>query len=72
MKSKVLKEKIVKEKLVFGRTFTDHMLQIEWTQSEGWKEPLIKPYGPLALNPSASVFHYATEVEKESSSVYFY
>lgn len=58
------KEKIAKEKLVFGKTFTDHMIQVEWSRAEGWKDPLIKPYGPLHLNPSSSVFHYATEVQE--------
>lgn len=62
IKSETPKEKTAKEKLVFGRTFTDHMIQVEWNRSEGWKDPLIKPYGPLSLNPSASVFHYAIEV----------
>jgi branched-subunit amino acid aminotransferase/4-amino-4-deoxychorismate lyase len=46
---------------VFGKTFTDYMMYAEW-DSEGWSRPVIKPYGPLSLNPSASVFHYATEV----------
>ena len=52
---------------MFGRTFKDHMFQVEWGRSEGWKEPTIKPYGPLSLNPSASVFHYATEVARLGS-----
>lgn len=60
--SKNLKEKISKEKLVFGKTFTDHMMTVEWTKTSGWSAPTIKPYGPISLNPSSSVFHYATEV----------
>ena len=57
------KKKVPKDKLVFGRTFTDHMFSVEWSKElGGWGDPLIKPYGPLSLNPSASVFHYATEV----------
>lgn len=62
MKTERPREKIDKDKLVFGKTFTDHMIEIEWTQAGGWNNPLIKPFGPLLLNPSASVFHYATEV----------
>ena len=39
------------------------MFSVEWSKElGGWGDPLIKPYGPLSLNPSASVFHYATEV----------
>ncbi|EMD41684.1 hypothetical protein CERSUDRAFT_79323 [Gelatoporia subvermispora B] len=45
--------------LVFGHTFTDHMLTIPWNASSGWGAPKIQPYGPLSLEPSATVFHYA-------------
>lgn len=50
------------DKLVFGQTFTDHMLAIEWTKEKGWDTPVIKPYGPLSLDPSSCVFHYAFEL----------
>ncbi|KAI9839883.1 MAG: Mitochondrial branched-chain amino acid (BCAA) aminotransferase [Sarea resinae] len=49
------------EQLVFGRTFTDHMLSIEWTASEGWLAPRITPYQNLSLDPATCVFHYAFE-----------
>ncbi|KAJ2611088.1 branched-chain-amino-acid transaminase bat2 [Coemansia sp. RSA 1365] len=52
---------VPKEELVFGHVFTDHMLTVEWTAKHGWGIPLIKPYGPLVLDPSCSVFHYAFE-----------
>ncbi|KAJ2779890.1 branched-chain-amino-acid transaminase bat2 [Coemansia javaensis] len=52
---------VPKEDLVFGHTFTDHMLAVEWTARDGWHRPQIKPYGPLQLDPSCSVFHYAFE-----------
>ncbi|GAA6005063.1 hypothetical protein JCM10207_008499 [Rhodosporidiobolus poonsookiae] len=45
--------------LVFGQTFTDHMLTVPWSVTDGWGVPTIKPYGPLALDPSATVLHYA-------------
>ncbi|KAF7339679.1 Branched-chain-amino-acid aminotransferase [Mycena sanguinolenta] len=45
--------------LVFGHTFTDHMLTIPWNAVSGWGTPEIKPYGPLSLEPSATVLHYA-------------
>uniref|UniRef100_A0A060T3E4 Branched-chain-amino-acid aminotransferase n=1 Tax=Blastobotrys adeninivorans TaxID=409370 RepID=A0A060T3E4_BLAAD len=50
-----------KEELQFGKVFTNHMLTIEWDEKEGWKTPEIKPYGPLSLDPSASVLHYSFE-----------
>lgn len=43
------------------KTCTDHMMTCQWTLSNGWAAPEIKPYGPLSLMPTASVLHYATE-----------
>lgn len=45
--------------LVFGQTFSDHMLTVEWSAQHGFEAPHIKPYGPLSLDPSATVLHYA-------------
>ena len=49
-------------KLVFGRTFTDHMFLMNYSREEGWKNPRIVPFGPISLLPSASVFHYGAEI----------
>lgn len=46
----------------FGKYFTDHMVSIEWTVDEGWHDASVQPYGPLTLDPAASVFHYAQEI----------
>ncbi|GAA5952119.1 hypothetical protein JCM3765_005201 [Sporobolomyces pararoseus] len=46
-------------KLTFGRTFTDHMLTVPWNSETGWGTPKIQPYGPLHLDPSSTVLHYA-------------
>ncbi|MCD7947226.1 MAG: branched-chain amino acid aminotransferase [Oscillospiraceae bacterium] len=48
--------------LVFGKTFTDHMFLMDYTDGKGWHDGRIAPYGPLSLDPSAMVFHYAQEV----------
>lgn len=48
--------------LVFGKTFTDHMFLMNYTAGRGWHDGRIVPYGPLCLEPSAMVFHYAQEV----------
>jgi len=48
--------------LLFGHTFTDHMLTIPWNILSGWGRPQIRPYGPLRLEPSSSVLHYAQTV----------
>ncbi len=37
------------------------MVSVRWTKASGWEAPELKPYGPLSLMPTASVFHYATE-----------
>ncbi|UFS71617.1 branched-chain amino acid aminotransferase [Geomonas sp. RF6] len=48
--------------LVFGRTFTDRMLLIEWKAGTGWGDARIKKYEPFVLEPAALVFHYAQEI----------
>ena len=35
------------------------MLTIPWSSTSGWGIPKIEPYGPLALDPSSTVLHYA-------------
>ncbi|CCE61693.1 hypothetical protein TPHA_0B00210 [Tetrapisispora phaffii CBS 4417] len=50
------------DQLVFGSTFTDHMLTIEWDAKKGWANPVIKPYGNLSLDPASCVFHYGFEL----------
>ncbi|NBC35467.1 branched-chain amino acid aminotransferase [Novosphingobium sp. FSY-8] len=46
----------------FGTHFTDHMVVIEWTEGRGWHDGVIGPRGPIALDPAASVLHYAQEI----------
>ncbi|KAF8895038.1 branched-chain amino acid aminotransferase II [Gymnopilus junonius] len=48
--------------LKFGHTFTDHMLTIPWSTESGWGIPQIQSYGPLALEPSSTVLHYAQTI----------
>ena len=61
-KAENLKPILPNDQLVFGKTFTDHMLEIEWTKDQGWGTPKISPYHNLSLDPSAVVFHYAFEL----------
>lgn len=49
-------------KLGFGKIFTDHMFIMEYDEGKGWHTPRIQEYGPISLEPSASVFHYGQEV----------
>ena len=48
-----------KEELVFGSTFTDHMLEIKWSAAKGWQKPVISPLHNFSFHPAAKVLHYA-------------
>ena len=48
--------------LGFGRIFTDHMFVMNYDEGEGWHDPRIVPYGPIALDPAAMCLHYGQEV----------
>ncbi len=47
--------------LSFGSIFTDHMFVCDF-EDGAWKNPSIVPYGPIAFEPSARVFHYGQAV----------
>lgn len=47
--------------LVFGKTFSDHMLTVEWTKDGGWDVPMIKPFQNFSFSPGLSALHYSTE-----------
>jgi branched-chain amino acid aminotransferase len=49
------------ENLSFGNVFTDHMLVCDFKEGE-WQKPLIKPYEPFLIDPSAKVFHYGQAI----------
>jgi branched-chain amino acid aminotransferase len=46
----------------FGKHFTDHMVDICWSEWGGWHRPRVQPYGPISLDPSAAVLHYGQEI----------
>ena len=50
-----------KEDLTFGTTISDHMLLIEWTREDQWKNPKIVPYGDLKISPAASCLNYGKD-----------
>ena len=41
---------------------TDHMVSIDYLEGKGWHDARVIPYGPIELDPSAIVLHYAQEV----------
>lgn len=57
------------ETLVFGKTFTDHMLMVEWTEQAGWSRPRIQPFQNLTLHPACSALHYSLQVAWQPTSV---
>ncbi|EAQ30628.1 probable branched-chain amino acid aminotransferase protein [Erythrobacter sp. NAP1] len=47
----------------FGKVFTDHMVTIDYDEDKGgWHSARIGPREPIALDPAASVLHYAQEI----------
>lgn len=55
------KEKPANDSLVFGKYFSDHMLEVEWDIETGWGAPRIVPLHNLSLPPSVSSLHYALQ-----------
>jgi len=49
------------DNLVFGKSFTDHMLECTWSNGS-WSATHIKPYGPILVEPSCKVFHYGQAI----------
>lgn len=46
----------------FGKYHTDHMVSIDYVEGQGWHNARVLGYGPIELDPSAIVLHYAQEV----------
>ena len=46
----------------FGNHFTDHMVDLCWSEKGGWHRPRVQPYGPIPLDPAAAVLHYSQEI----------
>ena len=53
------KQKPAIEGIPFGTYFSDHMFLMNYTEGQGWHDARIVPYGPLSIEPTAMVFHYA-------------
>lgn len=48
--------------LGFGKIFTDHMFEVDYTEGKGWHDPRIVPFHDITLSPAAMVFHYGQEM----------
>ncbi len=49
-------------KLGFGKIFTDHMFTMRYHKDRGWFDPILGPYGPICLQPTAQCLHYGQEI----------
>jgi branched-chain amino acid aminotransferase len=48
--------------LGFGKIFTDHVFTMTWNSGEGWHDPVVEPYHPLQIDPTAMCLHYGQEI----------
>jgi branched-chain amino acid aminotransferase len=46
----------------FGRVFTDHMVTASYREDRGWYSGCVRAYGPISLDPAASVLHYGQAI----------
>ena len=60
-KSASERDAILKGGLGFGRVFTEHMVQIRYAGG-AWQRGELVPYGPITLDPAASVLHYGQAI----------
>lgn len=49
------------DNLVFGRTFADHMLVVDYKDG-AWQTPQIVPYGPITFSPAMMSLHYGQAI----------
>lgn len=61
-KATTLKEKPETSSLDFGRSFTDHMFILDYSDEAGWHNGRIVPYAPLQMDPAAIALHYGQSV----------
>lgn len=52
---------LLPEELGFGQLVAPIMVEMDWENNQ-WKEAVFKPYGPIQLDPTAKVLHYAQEI----------
>lgn len=46
----------------FGTALTEHMVSLRWTESRGWHDGRLLPYGPLELSPATLALHYGQSI----------
>jgi branched-chain amino acid aminotransferase len=46
----------------FGRVFTDHMVTIRYSETKGWYDARLEPFGSISLSPATAALHYGQEI----------
>ncbi len=46
----------------FGRSFTDHMVTVDFEEGRGWHNAQLVPYASISLDPAAMVLHYGQAI----------
>ncbi len=52
----------IPKNLGFGKIFTDHVFEIDFSQEKGWHNPIIKKLEFLSIHPGTMFLHYAQGV----------
>ena len=50
------------ESLGFGKIFTDHMFEMDYSEKSGWHNPTIRPVEDLPVHPASMFIHYGQAV----------
>ncbi len=50
------------DKLGFGKIFTDHVFEMDYTSGKGWHSPVIKKLENLSIHPGTMFLHYGQGV----------
>ena len=50
------------ESLGFGRIFTDHLFEMDYSPAEGWHSPTIKPVESISMHPATMFIHYGQAI----------
>jgi len=53
---------VLPETLGFGKIFTDHMFEMDYSEKIGWHNPTIKPVDELTVHPASMFIHYGQAV----------
>jgi len=50
------------DNLGFGKIFTDHVFEMDYTENKGWHNPAIKPLSDLQMHPATMFIHYGQAI----------